>query len=106
MPVGGGVVEAARGPGELGGEHEPDAHRGAVAPPVVLAALDGVAERVAVVEDLPQVGLAQVRRHHLGLHPDRAPHQLRQHRARRVERRDRIGLDEVEDGRVGDEARP
>ena len=81
VPVGGGVVEAARGPGELGGEHQPDAHRGPVPPPVLLAPLDGVPERVAVVEDLPQVRLAQVGRHHLGLHLDRAPHQLGQHRS-------------------------
>ena len=62
-------------------------------------------ERVAVVEDLAQLRFLLVGGDDLGLDGDRAPDQLRQHGARRVERSLGIGLDQVEDHRVGDETR-
>ena len=82
VPVGRRVVETPDAAGQLGGEDQPDADRLAVAPAVALAALDGVAEGVAVVEDLAQVGLAQVGGHDVALDPDRADDELRRARRR------------------------
>ena len=62
MTIGGRVVEAGGTPREGGGEDEPDRDRRAVPPPVLLDALDGVAERVAVVQDLAPPGLVGVAR--------------------------------------------
>ncbi len=103
MPVGGLVVETPGQPAQFGGEHQAHRHRGAVPPLVALPPLDRVGEGVAVVEDLAQLRFLLVGGDDLGLDRDRAPDQLRQHRARRVERGLRVGLDQVEDHRVGDE---
>ena len=53
MAGGGRVVQLAGTSGQLGREHHADADGFAVAHPVALAPLDGVPERVAVVEQLP-----------------------------------------------------
>ena len=100
------VVEPPSQPGQLGGVDQPDADRVTVPPAELLDLLDGVAERVPVVEDLTAAALAQVRAHDVGLDPHRALDQLAQRRSGRVECGGRIGLDEVEDGRVAQEARP
>ncbi|CAM5616569.1 hypothetical protein STENM223S_07125 [Streptomyces tendae] len=76
VAVGGGVVQAAGQPAQFGGEVHADGDGGAVAPLVPLVLLDGVAEGVAVVEDLAEAGLLEVAGDHLGLHPDRALDQL------------------------------
>ena len=60
-------------------------------------------QSVAVVEDFAQLGFFLVGGDHLGLDRDRAPDQLRQHVTCRVQRGLRVGLDEVQDHRVGDE---
>ncbi len=73
-------------------------------PPVPLAAFDGVAERVTVVEDLAQVALPEVRRDDVGLHPDRSLHEFGDRVARRLDGGGRVLLDQVEDPGVGDEA--
>ena len=87
VPVGGRVVEPARRPRELGGEHQPDRDRGAVPPPVPLPLLDGVRESVPVVEDLAQLGLPQVGGDDLGLDGDGPADQLGERGAGRVDAR-------------------
>ena len=104
MPVGGGVVEPAGEPAQFGGEDHADGDGGAVPPVVALVLLDRVRQRVAVVEDLPQPGLLEVAGDDLGLDPDGALDQLGCVRALRGAGGGRVGLDQVEDGRVGDEA--
>ena len=105
MPVGGFVVESSCQPAQFGGEHQPHRHRRAVAPAVALAPLDGVRQRVAVIEDLAQLRFLLVGGDDFGFDGHRAPNQFRQHLPGRIERRLRVGLDEVEDRRVGDESR-
>ena len=61
-------------------------------------------ERVAVVEDLAQARLLEVAGDDLGLDPDGALDQLGGVRAGRGAGGLRVGLDQVEDRRVGDEA--
>ena len=60
-------VDAAQPHGHLGRVHEADGHRLAVAQVVASRRLDGVGQRVAVVEDGPPASLTLVGRHHLGL---------------------------------------
>ncbi len=72
-------------------------------PAVPLTALDGMAERVAIVEDFAQLGFLLVGRHHRGLDRDGAFDEFAQHGLGRVDRRLRVGLDEVEDHRICDE---
>ena len=98
------VGQVPGGAGELGGEDQPHRDRGAVAPLVALVVLDRVAEGVPVVEHLPAAGLAQVAGDDLGLDPDAALHELADHLGLRVAHRLRVGLDELEDPLVGDEA--
>jgi hypothetical protein len=74
-----------------------------VAPPVAFPPFQRVAQRVPVVQDLAQVGFSEVGCHHVCLHPDRAPHQLLQHRPGWVQRRGWVGLDQLQDHRIGDE---
>ncbi len=105
MAVGRGVVQAARQPAQFGGEVHADRDGRAVPPLVPLVLLDGVAERVAVVEDLPQPGLLQVRGDDLRLDPDRPLDQLGRVRAHRGAGGLGVGLDRVQDHRVGDEPR-
>src|SRR5690606_18123046 len=64
--------QPAREPGQLGGVHHADSDGVAVPEPVVLGLLDGVRERVPVVEDLPQAALLQVGRHDVRLDLDGA----------------------------------
>ena len=97
MPVGGLVVETPGQPAQFGGEHQTHGYRGTVPPFVTLPPLDGMGESVAVVEDLAQLRFLLVGRDDLGLDGNRAPDQLRQHRARRLQRGLGIGLDQVED---------
>lgn len=104
MAVGGGVVEASGELAELGGEDHADRYGRPVAPLVALVLLDGVGQGVAVVEDLPQAGLLEVAGDDLGLDPHRAFDQLRGVRPRGRAGALGVGLDEVEDDRVGDEA--
>ncbi|CKT86022.1 Uncharacterised protein [Mycobacterium tuberculosis] len=59
---------------------------------------------MAVVEDFAQLGFLFVGGDHLGLDGDRAPDQLGQHVAGRVECGLRVSFDEIQDHRVGDEA--
>ena len=91
--------------GQLGGVDQTDRDGLAVPPPVALGPLHGVAERVPVVEDLAQAGLAQVLRHDVGLHPHRALDQLTQHAAAGSSARLGVRLDQLQDPRVGHEAR-
>ena len=77
----------------------------------MLVLLDGVPQRVAVVQRLaPDVltlagALAQVHRDHVGLHLDAEAYELRQRIAPDVRRRSRISRDDPRDPLVGDEAR-
>ena len=91
---------------ELGGVRHADRHRLPVPPAVPLDLLDGVPQGVPVVEDLAQPRLGEVLRDDLGLDRDRPLDQLAGVRAVPPGRAGRVGLDEVEDHRVGDEARP
>lgn len=104
VPPRGGVVEPPGQPGQLGGEDQAHRHCRAVPPPVALAALDRMPQRVPVVEDFAQLRLLLVGGDDVGLDRDGALDQLGQHLAGRVHRGPRIGLDEVEDRRIGDEA--
>ena len=98
------VVEPPGQPGQLGGVDQPDADGITMPPAELLDLLDGVAERVTVVEHLATTAFAQVGAHDVGLEPHRALDELGQRRSGRVECGDGIGLDEVEDGRVTQEA--
>jgi hypothetical protein len=89
-------VQSTGADAELGGEDQPDRHRVAVPPAVVLDPLDRVGERVAVVEDLAQPALAQVFADDPRLHTDRALDEF----ARMVLAR----LDQVQNHGIGDEA--
>ena len=60
VPVGVGVAEPADAAGEFGGEHHAHGDGGAVAPGVALGEFDGVAQGVAVVQDLALAGFLQV----------------------------------------------
>ena len=104
MQRGGLVVEPAGQAGQPGGVHHPDGDRVPVPEPVALHALDGVAEGVPVVQDLARALLGEVGRHHPGLDPDGALDQLAGVRGRAARWRPRGRLDQVQDGRVGDEA--
>ena len=97
-------VEPAGDPCQFGREHQADRHGGAVPPLVTLAPLDGVRQGVPVVEDLPKRRFLLVGGDDCGLDRDRAPNQLRQHLPGRVDGGLRVGFDQVEDDRVGDEA--
>ena len=72
-------------------------------PLVAFAAFDGVAKGVAVVEDLPQRGLFEVGRHHIGLDLHGPADQLGQDVSCRVEGGLRVGLDDAQDLGIGDE---
>lgn len=104
MPAGRRLVQPAGESPQRAGEHQADRHGVPVPPAVLLHPLDGVRERVPVVEDLAHPGLAQVAGDHVGLHPDRPFDQLARHGPGRVGGRHRVRLDEVQDRRVGDEA--
>ena len=86
----------ARSASEFGREETPHRDGVAVTPGVVLALLDGVGERVAVVEDLAQVRFLEVGRHDRGLDADGPLDEFDELRARHVEARSRVGLDEFE----------
>src|SRR5919206_1464811 len=60
VPVDLGAGQQPRLAGQLGGEDQPDGDRLAVPPAEVLHPLDGVAEGVAVVEELALPGVVQV----------------------------------------------
>ncbi|EKX63206.1 hypothetical protein STRIP9103_01490, partial [Streptomyces ipomoeae 91-03] len=79
-------------------------HRRAVPPLVALVLLDGMGEGVPVVEDLAAAGLLEVAGDDLGLDPDGPLDQLGGVRSGGGAGGLRVGLDEVEDHRVGDEA--
>ena len=66
--------------------------------------LDRVAECVAVVQDLPQPLLGEVLADDAGLHGDRKLDRAPELRGRRVGRGIHVGLDDVEDLGLGDEA--
>src|SRR6476661_201304 len=76
--------------GELGDVDHPDADRLTVTPRVVLDLLDGVSERVTVVEDLAQRALAQVVGDDLSLDPDGALDELAQVRVGGAASDDRV----------------
>ena len=63
-------AEQASGTSQFGGEDHSDGDRLAVPPPVTLDLFDRMAEGVPIVEDLPEPGLGEVRRDHLGLDRD------------------------------------
>src|SRR4029453_1549746 len=96
---------------ELGGVHHPNRDRLTVADQVVLYLLDRMAEGVAVVEHfaadagLCRQRLSQVGRHDRGLNLDRAFHKLTTLWPALAGGGRRILLHQVEDHRVGDEAR-
>ena len=104
MPVGGGVVQAARETAQFGGEDHADGDGGAVPPVVALVLLDGVREGVPVVEDLAQAGFLEVAGDDLGLDPDGALDQLGGVRTAGDAAPGRVLLDQLQDGRVGDES--
>ena len=64
------IVDPAQRPRQVGGEDEPDRDRLAVRDPVIGGGLQGVGQRVAVVEQGPTTALALVGRHHLRLDLD------------------------------------
>ena len=81
-----------------------DGHRIAMAPGVVVRALDGVRERVSVVEDFAQATLSQIGRHDAGLDGDSAGGDLSELRAVRSQKLARFRLiDDAQDLRVRDE---
>ena len=67
-----GLIDATELVGQLGREDQPDRHRLAVREVVVGGDLQGVGQRVAVVEQRPPAVLAFVGGHHLGLDLDAA----------------------------------
>ncbi len=99
------LVKPPGQPGQFGDVDHPDGHRVPVPEPVSLHPLDGVAEGVPVVQDLPQARLVQVFRHHLGLDPDGALDEFARVRAVGDGGPLGVGSDQVEDDRVGDEPR-
>ena len=64
------IVDPAQRPRQVGGEDEPHRDRLAVRDPVIGGGLQGVGQRVAVVEQGTTTALALVRRHHLRLDLD------------------------------------
>src|SRR4051794_19818461 len=84
---------------ELGGEQHADGDRLAVPPAEVLHPLDGVGQGVPVVEELAHAGVVEVLPHRVGLDPHRALDELLG-----VAAAGRVGLEQFEDGGVGDEA--
>ena len=74
-------AELPTGVSESRGEAAADGDRIAVAPRVVVRALDRVGERVPVVENLAQASLGQVSGDDAGLDGDRAGGDLRELRA-------------------------
>src|SRR5690606_41223782 len=78
---------------ELGRVDHPDRDRRTVAPREALDLLDRVRERVAVVEDLAQVRLAQVLAYDVSLDLDRALDELGDHGAQRLVRGRTLGLE-------------
>jgi hypothetical protein len=112
VPDRGLAVQPPGEPSQLGGERHADRHRGAMPEPVALDLFDCVPERVSVVEHLPADpagspgcagALVRVRADHCGLDRDRALDQLAGVRPGRVGRGCWIGLDQVENHRIGDE---
>jgi len=99
------AVETPGQPGQFGDVDHADGNRVPVPEPVPLHPLDGVAEGVPVVQDLPQARLVQVLRHHLGLDSDGALDELARVRAVRDGGPLGVGSHQVEDDRVGDEPR-
>ena len=79
-------AEKATGLGQARREAAADGHRIAVAPGVVVRALDGVREGVPVVEDFTQAALGQVGGHDAGLDCDRAGGDLSKLRAVRSQK--------------------
>src|SRR5690606_28553209 len=86
------------------GVHHADRDRRTVAPLVALCVLDGVAERVSVVEDLALPRLAEVFRDDCRLHLDREFYRATELLSGRVDSAGGIGLDDVEDLRSPDES--
>ena len=76
MPVGDIGREATGVAAQGGGVHQSHGDRVAVPPAVPLVLFDGVAQRVAVVEDLAEPGLAEILGHHARLHPYRPFYQF------------------------------
>ena len=103
MPLCGRGVQPASEPRQFGGEHQAHRDRGAMAPPITLAAFDGVGKCVPVVEDLPQRRFLLVGSHHRCLDFDGPADQHGQHRAQRVQRCLWVGLDQLQYHRIGDE---
>ncbi|SIA34707.1 Uncharacterised protein [Mycobacteroides abscessus subsp. abscessus] len=97
-------AEQPSGLGESRREAAADGHRIAVAPGVVVCTLDGVRERVSVVEDFAQAAFSQVGRHDAGLDCDRAGGDVRKLRAVRSQKLAWFRLlDDAQDLRVRDE---
>ncbi len=67
-----GLIDAAEFARQFGGEDQPDRHRLTVREVVVGGDLEGVGQRVAVVEQRPPAAFALVGRHDLGLDLDAA----------------------------------
>ena len=84
VAVRGGIVETAGEPRQLGHEAHTDGDGRAVAPAVALSPLDGVAERVPIVEDLAQVRFLEILAHDVGLDLDTAADELDHRLALRV----------------------
>ena len=63
-------VDSSETVSDLRGVHQPDRDSFPVAERMIARRLDGVRERVAVVEDRPAATLALVRRHHVRLDPN------------------------------------
>ena len=82
----------------------PDGDGSAVAPGVTLHEFDGVAQGVAVVEDLAQAGFLQVLGDDAGFDGDGALDELTQDVGAGIRDGLRILLHEVKDGGIGDEA--
>ena len=100
------IVSAEQPPGlgQARREAAADGHRIAVPPGVVVRTLDGVRERVSVVEDFAQAAFSEVGRHDAGLDGDRAGGDLRELRAVRSQKLARFRLlDDAQDFRVRDE---
>ena len=104
MPVGVGVPEPPDAARQFRGEHHPDGDRGAVPPGVALGEFDGVAQGVAVVEDLPLAGFLEVLGDDPGLDRDGEFDELPDGVRAGIGDGGGILFDQVQDGRVGDEA--
>src|SRR5699024_11563831 len=96
MPIGGRIVQPSRKPPELRGEHQPDTDGGAVPPPVAFPSLDGMPQRVPVVENLPRAVLPQIAADDTGLHTDSTFHEFPQYFSPGVQCSARVRLDQFE----------